>query len=321
MHPDNMFMLLNNAIQGNIEDNFKKYISRHKCSKWTVASDFVIDAEDRFNNTYILTIFPHNKDIQERLKKIKEILPADLKQTQTITATMLDYLSSQDLFHFCFIINQNVNLIPDKETAQKMIDETIKMVQGWPQSQIKETVLKKIKLFRHKSQRNTFSCARFQSAVLTATFTAFIFYLILSKNEHAELFCWAPDRDNMISELDGGLIYDMVNITFNSFCQRTSLNNKKIQFLYTSPAAQGPNWFDELIRLSDFLAGPLSAFDFTNNKIRDNPVSRKYTSIIHGVIADNPNTAIILLHEQNPNIGPILSGLTISNETPEPVQI
>src|SRR6266481_719949 len=58
------------------------------------------------------------------------------------------------------------------------------------------------------------------------------------------------------------------------------------------PAKPKQTWYDELVRIPDFLAGPLAGWDYGNSLVTGR---QKYVDILKGAVADNPFLITLLL--------------------------
>jgi hypothetical protein len=66
------------------------------------------------------------------------------------------------------------------------------------------------------------------------------------------------------------------------------------------PLKPKQTWYDELVRIPDFLAGPLAGWDLMNNLVTGR---QKYLEILQGVVADNPYVTTFILKGEEKGIG------------------
>jgi hypothetical protein len=66
------------------------------------------------------------------------------------------------------------------------------------------------------------------------------------------------------------------------------------------PANPKQSWYDELVRIPDFLAGPLARWDYKKNLV---PGRGKYVDLLQGAVADNPYLVVLLLSQWGGGIG------------------
>jgi hypothetical protein len=66
------------------------------------------------------------------------------------------------------------------------------------------------------------------------------------------------------------------------------------------PAKPKQSWYDELVRMPDFLAGPLAGWNYKQNLVTGR---QKYVDILQGAVADNPFVITLLLVEMEGGVG------------------
>lgn len=128
---------------------------------------------------------------------------------------------------------------------------------------------------------------------------------------------WFPDRDNITTAYDRIADY-MFSVNLSAFCQRHGIDARQIMTVIGTPDLKQVNsdqmWFDELIRIPDFLAGPLAGWDYRKNLVTGR---QKYIEILQGVVADNPYLITLILAETESGIG--VSRLICSRSPIRPV--
>jgi hypothetical protein len=126
------------------------------------------------------------------------------------------------------------------------------------------------------------------STIMIATVLAAFCSIILAQARKIEIVGWFPDRDNITTAYER-IAHHMFAVDFSAFCQRLGIDEHSIKTVIglPEPDVSKPNqsWYDELVRIPDFLAGPLAAWNFRQNLM---PGKQKYVDILKGAIADNP---------------------------------
>jgi hypothetical protein len=153
------------------------------------------------------------------------------------------------------------------------------------------------------------------STMIIATVLAAFCAVILAQERKIEVVGWFPDRDN-ITTAYARIADHMFSVNFSAFCQRNKLDERGIKTVIGVPEVDSANpkrsWYDELIRIPDFLAGPLASWDYNNNLV---PGRQKYVDLLQDAVADNPNLIVLRLSEIDGRIG--VSRLMVS-KTPFP---
>jgi hypothetical protein len=127
--------------------------------------------------------------------------------------------------------------------------------------------------------------------------------ILLTQERKIDAVGWYPDRDNITIAYDR-IAEWMFSVNFSAFRQRHRIDERGTKTLIGRPEPDAVNprqsWYDELIRIPDFIAGPLAAWDYRNNLV---PVRRKYAEILQGIVADNPYVMNLLLVDTAEGIG------------------
>ena len=93
--------------------------------------------------------------------------------------------------------------------------------------------------------------------------------LLLARERSVEIVGWLPDRDKMTTWCEG-VIFDLgvENLTGVAAHFGINLPMRALQIALPTPdAGKDAMWFDELIRLPDYVAGILAAWNFETNEI------------------------------------------------------
>jgi hypothetical protein len=91
----------------------------------------------------------------------------------------------------------------------------------------------------------------------------------------------------------------MFAVSFSAFCQRHGIDERSIKTAIglpnPDPLKPKETWYDELVRIPDFLAGPLAGWNYTKNLVTGR---QKYVEILQGAVADNPYVMTLILKEE-----------------------
>jgi hypothetical protein len=102
------------------------------------------------------------------------------------------------------------------------------------------------------------------STMMISTVLAAFCTLIVAKERNIEVVGWFPDRDS-ITEAYDRIANSMFAVNFSAFCQQRQIDHRNIRTVVGLPQvdSEAPNkmWYDELIRIPDFFAGGLAAWD------------------------------------------------------------
>jgi hypothetical protein len=135
-----------------------------------------------------------------------------------------------------------------------------------------------------------------------------------------EVVGWFPDRDNITTSYER-IADHLFAVNFSAFCQRHKIDEYPIKTLIglpePDPGKPKQTWYDELVRIPDFLAGPLAGWDYRKNLVTGR---QKYLEILQDAVADNPYLITLLLTDRENGIGVsrlLCSKDPIPNQCPE----
>ena len=282
--PGDIFHHLGVTVSSTVEPDFRRFIDRTRCKKWLVASDFAIRDNTRHNDVFVYTVSPYDQDLEKIKAEIKAAAKTDIKKIRTVDEKALIYMGSESLFSFCFIPSRNRALIPSAAEARRAIGEVIweATTRGFDS----ETV-RRLKVFQNQGN---FNLKLLGDIVLASSFATFITYLLL-KTGRVQGVSWMPDRDS-ITTCGDFIARDLYGINLQSLCLNNSVDSYSTAKLVVCASEPGSDqWFDEVIRIPDYIAGTIAAWNIKDNKIiADHP---KFMQVLERVIADNRNIPIV----------------------------
>ena len=293
--PDNLVNILVSTFQQSAAKDFRSFLDRHPfVTKWIIASDFVLNEKQATHDAYAFTFFPHIKELPEWVSRISKLANADFKKTTQLSEDLRAYLHSGETFTVCLLTPKKLNAAGNIHDVRKGLDHSLAVMRAWHDAGNQEIVIKAFEELRRKANSNSFKAALMSTMMISTVLAAFC-AVILAKERNIEVVGWFTDRDS-ITEAYDRIANSMFAVNFSAFCQQHQLNERSIRTVVGLPQAdpEHPNkmWYDELIRIPDFFAGVLAAWDYKNNLV---PSRAKYVDFIRGVISDNPFLVVLLL--------------------------
>lgn len=291
-----VFESLKQSLSRRVEIEFRRFIHSTYTNKWLISTDFVTTGKERVNDTFVFTVFPYESDFYQIQEEVREASSKDIKSIKAVQETMLNYLGSRRRFTFCFIPSRNRRTFSSLQETRKSIETTINMMQGWEDAELHTEIIRKFTVLRQEAEASNFNYNLLNNMILTAEFAAVVSHLI-AKHSHPEIIGWFPDRDNMTSAF-GSIIHDMFSINFSTLCQMENIEPSITRLSIGMPglSTHGKNtmWYDDLVRVPDFIAGTLARWDFRKNYIASE--APKFLQVIERVLANNPNIATVLIN-------------------------
>jgi hypothetical protein len=296
INPDQVVKSLLNTVEQQAEANFRRFVIGRGITKWIIASDLVVGDSSRPNDAFAFTVFPYDAPFDQMQREIRTAGGSkDLKKIKSVGHPMLNYLREARRFTFGFIVNKDREWVPNVETARKKIDFTIALMRKWRDADQQRDIIGRFVALRQKARANAFNTKLFGDIVLTSTLAGFV-AMLLVKHGSPEIIGWFPDRDKITSAYDK-IAHDLFSVDASAFCQQIGIDRAAVKLAIGVPgnpegSANG-NWYDDLLRVPDYVAGTLAAWNIEKNLV---PAAHpKFREILRGAVADNSNLLVLRL--------------------------
>jgi hypothetical protein len=268
--PDNLVKFLVSTFQQSATGAFQTFLSKHPfVSKWIIACDFVISEKQTTHDAYAFTFFPYIKEIPEWISQIADLAPADFKKTNQISDAMKAYLRSGETFTVCLLTPKKLNPAGNIHDVRKGLDHTLVGMRAWHDASAQQVTIKAFEDLRRRANSNSFKAALMSTMMISTALAAFC-TLVLAQERNIDVVGRFPDRDS-ITEAYDRIANLMFGVNVSAFCQQRQIDATKIRTVVglpeTDPGTPNKMWYDELIRIPDFFAGTLAAWDFKNNLV------------------------------------------------------
>lgn len=282
-------------------DNFKTFLETFGIEKkeWYLISDYCIDDTNKLNDVFSFSLLLNHDDIRDIKEFVKNSAPKDLKNAKDISTSFISYVNSSIVYHFSFIIPKNEKLIKSFYTKERMLAELnylSQILEHDKKFSSKEIVdfytvsQKKIKQIQNEALRHTFNDNLLRKILLTGIFGGAIIYL-LKLNSNPTKVMWISDRDAIIDKYDG-FAFDFMYLMFSLLPEEKHLSKNLFDFIFNPPEPTGYNFFDELIRIPDYVAGTLASIDL-EDKTQIAKMLQKHKLFVVGSITNSLNQATI----------------------------
>jgi hypothetical protein len=303
IHPDGLVDCLISTFGKTAKEEFRKFLAKHPMViKWMIATDFVIGEPQAAHDAYAYTLFPYNTDLEVLKAEIVRLVPKDFKKTKTVEPRLHEFFQSGETFTICLLTPKKYKIAGDLHTVRLALDQTVSMMRKWNDADNQAEVIKAFERLRESAKAKNFN-AQLMSTMMIATVLAAFCAVILAQERKIEIVGWFPDRDNITSAYER-IAHHMFAVNFSAFCQRHGIDERPIKTMIglpePDPAKPSQSWYDEMVRIPDFLAGPLAGWNFRENLVTGR---QKYVDILRGAVADNPNVITLLLVDTENGIG------------------
>lgn len=310
-------LLFETFDKGAIKD-FRAFLHRNsEVSKWFITADFCLRDSEKPNNVYAFTIVPFDAYIPNIRSEIAHALPKDWKRTRDITDRAIEFLSDNRRFHIAFVLPKDPEVFQAEgystplEVARASIAEGLKHFEK--QGRAKESI-DRVKQLQQASLAKKFNVKLLADLFLLSHFFTFV-TVLLGRERRIETVGWLPDRDKMTEWCEGVFfVYGVENLLGVAEHYNVFIPEKGPLIAIPTPAPresgdetshgeeegttqlgeiepENEMWFDEFVRLPDYIAGIFSSWDFTDNLIPGE--KEKYKAMAGRFAAMAKNTALI----------------------------
>jgi hypothetical protein len=252
--------------------DFRRFLNENPgVTKWYIAADFCLHDKDRPNNVFAFSIIPHDVMFESIKDEIRTAIPKDWKKSKNILPTAITFLADRRRFHIAFVFPQPPAVFNNgpgsdpraiaRESISLSVDQLI--AKGRSADSVR-----RLKALRQESMANAFNVELLADVFMLMHLFCFV-TLLLARERTVQIVGWLPDRDKMTTWCEG-VIFDLAVENLAGVAEHFAVNIPQggpLIALPTPDAAQNAMWFDELIRLPDYVAGILAAWDFETNEI------------------------------------------------------
>jgi hypothetical protein len=279
--------------------DLQKFIAARPATKWMIAADFCLHDKVRPNNTFVFSLIPYDDYFDVLQEEIRGGIPKDLKKTRDVRASTIALLRDGRRFHIAFVLSEPPAVFSnglDGASPLTVARESIRLTLAAFDHNRPPLPLRKL---HEASKAKAFNTELLADLYLTSYLFGFV-SLILAREVQVETLGWFADRDSMVTWCDG-VLWHFAVANLHGFAEHFGITMPA-----GSPVIAGPTpdvipadamWYDDLVRIPDYFAGILAAWNFKENTI---PADKaKYVELAQKVIADATNLAVIHLYYES----------------------
>lgn len=294
--------VLNNTFFKSSLKDLQIYLKKFSlCKTWWIASDYCLDNKQKANDVIAISIMPYIKTPDSMCNYLHRYIPCDIKHSQIISQGTIDFFKNNSfVFNIAFIIDEKKLVFSSPghtriENIRSCLAKTIQKLKN--QSNYTEE-LRSFKEFEQKAKSSNFNVKLFENTYLISYLIAYICNILVLYAGATKL-CWFSDRDaiidmkpNITSVLYNLNVYNLLNKNRYPF-------NCVNEFLLAMAKESTDNlWFDEIIRIPDYIAGTLASWNIKMNQVDKS----KHKQMLKDVFSDNSNIAIINISISKDNL-------------------
>jgi len=282
-------------------DKFKDFLSRYNNAKsWYLISDYCLDDAQKYNDVFSFTLLLNIDNIKNLKEYIRSHAPTDLKKTKNISEGIIEFINSSAVYHFSLIIPRQeklLNKLCDKERLTELMAWMSEIVENsknaFPERKVFfQDMLERMKLIKTDMLKTSFNEKLLRKIFISAFLGAQIIRM-LRKYSNPSHVAWISDRDAIVNTYDG-FAFDNMYFWYEILAMNERFPFSDLQIYYVEPEKVGENFYDELIRIPDFIAGTLAAVDSIST-LEFNDLKDKHKIILHQSFTNSSNHATIRL--------------------------
>ena len=293
--PTDFIQLLFETFDRSAIDDFRAFLNTNAgIRKWQIAADFCLHDKNRPNNVFAFTIIPYDAYPDTLFSEIRRDLPRDLKKTKIIDSNAIAFLTSKRRFHFGFVFQDPpavFNNGPDSDSLTVARESLAITVETLAKSGGSKESMRRLKMLRQNAQATSFNVELLADMYLLSYLLCFV-TLLLTRERRGDIIGWFSDRDKMTTWCDG-VVWDISRETLYGLASHFGIpiSNDTPVIAKDASIDKDGMWFDEFVRLPDYIAGVLAAWNLTTNELPGN--KDKYVTLVEDVIADARNMAVL----------------------------
>jgi len=250
--------------QSSVRNMREHYFQYHfQNTDWLLLSDYYF-GNDKLNKVVTFTALPYVGNIEELQHTIQSVAPKDIKHTRNVNSEFVNLLHQLPILNISFIFDRTIKYLIWKTQDEFLEDMSLyaQILNAYTAHWIETEPHQKQRLTRLlKNIRYMQDCIQHKKKLPILCEVFFISLLggyvgsVLARETMLENLLWMSDRDRS-NELGNNLIRELFQLTLINIIKHN------IQFGFTSANSSSDEWYQELVRIPDYLTGTIANFDF-----------------------------------------------------------
>lgn len=290
---DDFWVICERMIENDGQKRFNHFVTKNPSNAWFISSDYVIGDSTRPNDCMCFTIYPINgPDPLAIWTEIASVLPKDFKKIKGLGEEPITFLKQDSHFSICIILPKERHTGNHRGLVKNAIDTLLAEMCRWEDADRHQEYIARMRRLASSATANNFKSTLMRDIFFVTAAAAVIAYL-LTKWTSPRLIGWFSDRDALISAYER-IAADLFMINYGSICQHRGVQFQDVQLRNGNPLPDPrlprQSWYDAIVRVPDYLAGTLAAYNY-----RDNTTSgtKKVFEMISEVLPNALNLVII----------------------------
>lgn len=264
---------------------------------WSIFSDYYFE-DKRESFVIAISIIPNFEELGHLRKIYYKLFKSDIKHTRDVSIESLKKIKTENIFTISIILPK-IKYYPMlthsvfKENMKKTCNDLINIrIPDWKIRQphlMTEHISLEKKIYRllTELEKGT-KLLSIWRMWLVSVFIGYVISLLVS-NLKIKKIGWFSDRD-AINDLYNYLSKDFVSIFVSGLARKTDF-----ELIIGDARCTAETWFDEILRVSDYIAGALSDFNF-ENRISS---KEKFQKVVSHYLSNNEKSLIYRFTAKN----------------------
>jgi hypothetical protein len=300
---DDFWVKCERLIENDRRQLFKNFVERNPNRDWFFSSDYVLGDKTRPNDCMCFTVYPLNEhDPLDLWKDIPSLLTSDLKNIKSVSEAAIAFLRRDTHFSICFVLAKDRYSGNNRDLVRSAIHQLLEGMRAWKDAEQHAVFITRMQRFERAAAANNANFRLMRDIFIVTSIASIIAYLI-TKWAAPRIVGWFSDRDRLITAY-GQIARDLFLINHGSICQHRGIEFQGVQLRYGDPLPDlkfpKQSWYDAIIRVPDYLAGTLAAYDYRENKTS----GQKASDIVRGVFSNAVNSLVIIFERQEELLQP-----------------
>lgn len=272
----------------NLKESRLRMLEYMLYKRWNIISDYAFG--DKPQDVISFVLMPDIFNLNDLKSIINHIQPTDIKRTSHISDNFIYLLNNYPILSISIIVNKNLRLYSEEmDYFLHKLGNYIKMVNYWmkkepanePRYRKQIQSLCKLKMIISKGTGLKY----IRQIEIVSTLLSYIMIEVTKLIPNIESIKWFSDRDIILDykkkELGFSIARDFVQTIYHILCEKWSYG--KADIIFAEPERKGAMWYDELIRLPDYISGTLADY----NKEKGTSSHKKFCPILKKVFTNN----------------------------------
>jgi len=222
-----------------------------------------------------------------------------------VSNDFLEFATSDKFVHFVFSFGSSKQS-PFLKSSIQNTRETLSELRNYAK-QVEEvnrgnqdfvSMSRRLGLAEQESKKAGFNYILFDKIVMISGIAAALACLI-TKHIHTRDINWMSDRDNVTTYCDG-ILYDLFSMSYSGGNYRLQ-NNRRCELWTSHDEWNGKMWFDELVRIPDFIAGAFSRISLRTASInlsKQSHVVQRTEKVVHFFTVKRESDGLVVRRER-----------------------